>query len=858
MSRTTIDYGIDLGTTNSAIAVIAGTGTEVIKNNVDADITPSAVYINRSGNLWVGQNARSKLADERAEDDVFIEFKRRMGTGFEYAFRASGRQMKPEELSAEVLKSLRSDVMQKKGEHISAAVLTVPAAFELHQCDATKRAAEHAGFRHACLVQEPVAAALAYGYQKVDAKAYWLVFDFGGGTFDAALIRSEDGSMVVTNHGGDNFLGGSDIDWAIVETVLLPRVRQEFNLPEFKRGNANFKYDLIRLKAAAEIAKIELSRRESTYLEATLRRAGNETVTFETEISRNDIIHAAEPAVMKAVNIATRVLAEKGLSPSAVEKLIFVGGPTLAPYFRDMVKERMHIPCDLSMDPLTVVARGAAIFASTQKIVTTKEVKPAAPATTSQPGKTATAPTSAPGATIPPTPVGIPAYSIELIYKPVGSDPEPIVGGRTTAPAGASLAGCTIEFVNQHTKWRSGKITLKENGAFQFNARAERGIENVFLIEYRDPKGTLCPTEPKQFKYTMGVVVEEQPIINNLGVALADNKVGVHFTKGQGLPAKYTRTYRTSLGLRKGETGTVVRIPIVEGNRELADRNVLIGTVDITPDKIDRDLPAGSEVEVCLQMDTSRLLTVVAYVPLLDEEFPTKIELGGRVRQPDLGVLRQEWNRELARLTDIKASIEHSRDVESLDVLHALETSPLVKKLRERFAGDGSDFDALLQSDRDILEFKVTLDAIASRVAWPAAVKEAEVWLSDLDKLVAKQGTADEKKRARLLREQIESIIAGKNQERLKKKMEEISDVYSSILYRQDAFWVDYFETLSKSLPQMRDPSTAEKIIAEGRGHSATGNLPDLKNAVYQLQDLLPKKVVEQARRGYGSGLLTS
>jgi molecular chaperone DnaK len=831
MSRTTIDYGIDLGTSNSAIAVIAGTGTEVIKNNLDGDITPSAVYINRSGNLWVGQNAKSKLADERAEDDVFVEFKRRMGTGFEYAFRASGRHMKPEELSAEVMKALRSDVAQKKGEQITAAVLTVPAAFELHQCDATKRAAELAGFRTALLLQEPVAAALAYGYQKIDAKAYWLVFDFGGGTFDAALIRSEDGSMVVANHGGDNFLGGSDIDWAIVEQVLLPRVQKEFGMHDFKRGASSYKYDLMRLKAAAETAKIELSRKESTFLEATLRRVSSDTVTFETELTRNDVLRAAEPAVLKAVNIALRVLAEKGLSPSAVEKVIFVGGPTLAPYFRDMVKERLCIPCDLGMDPLTVVARGAAIFASTQRVVSAKESKAAA-AVAGQ-------------------------FSIELIYKPVGSDPEPLVGGRTTAPAGAAMAGCTLEVVNQQSKWRSGKITLKDNGAFQLTVRAEKGIENVFRIEFRDTQGTLCVTQPAEFKYTLGVVVEEQPIINNMGVAMADNKVGIHFTKGQGLPAKHTRTYRTSLGLRQGETGSVIKIPIVEGNRELADRNVLIGTVDITPDKIDRDLPAGSEVEVTLQMDASRLLTVIAYVPLLDEEFPTKIELGGKVRQPDVDVLRQEWNRELARMADLKTGIEQSRDLDALEAVRSLESSALVKKLEERFAGEGTDFDALLQADRELLEFKVNLDEIAGRVAWPTAVQEVETWLGDLSKLVSQQGTAEEKKRSRVLHEQIETIIGEKNEDRLKKKMEEISDVYSAILYRQTSFWFDYFERLAGSQGQMKDQMKSAQLIEQGRGLVKAENLDELKNVVYQLQDMLPKKVVEQARRGYGSGLVT-
>ena len=295
---------------------------------------------------------------------------------------------------------------RRKGEEITAAVLTVPAAFELHQCDATKRAAELAGFRTSMLLQEPVAAALAYGHQKLEARAYWLVFDFGGGTFDAALIRSEEGTMVVANHGGDNLLGGSDIDWAIVERLLIPRVKEQFGLSDLERGSAAYKYDLLRLKGAAETAKIELSRKESTLLEATLRRGAGKPVLFETQITRHDVVRMAEPSVMKAVTIARRVLSEKGVTPSAVEKLIFVGGPTLAPYFREMVNERLQIPFDATVDPLTVVARGAAIFAGSQRIA---------------PGTISTPPARA-------------QFPVELIYKPVGADPEPLIGGRVSAP----------------------------------------------------------------------------------------------------------------------------------------------------------------------------------------------------------------------------------------------------------------------------------------------------------------------------------------------------------------------------------------------------------------------------------------
>lgn len=827
MNRTTIDFGIDLGTTNSAIAMVAGTGTEIIKNNLDTDVTPSAVYINRAGNLWVGQTARSKIVDERAEDDVFLDFKRRIGTGYEYVFRSSGRRMRPEGLSAEVLKSLRGDVAQKKGEDISAAVITVPAAFELHQCEATQRAAQLAGFSLAPLVQEPVAAALAYGFQKMEAKAYWLVFDFGGGTFDAALIRSEDGSMTVVNHAGDNFLGGIDIDWAIVDEVLAPQVAKEFKVPGFARGSENFKYDMLRLKAAAESAKIELSRKEATFLEASLHSFSAETVNFETRITRQQISRAAEPIVQRAVAIARRVLASKGVNPSAVEKMIFVGGPTLAPYFRDLVAAELGIPFDATVDPLTVVARGAAIFAGGQRRST--------------------------GATRAPGKLG--QFSLELIYKPVGADPEPLIGGRISAPFDASLDGYTIEIANQQSKWRGGRVPLRDRGTFQLTARADKGMRNIFHVELRDPTGAICPVSPAQFDYVIGVGVEEQPIINNLGVAMADNRVTVHFTKGQGLPARCTKTYRTSIEVRRGDSGSVVKIPIIEGNHELADRNVLIGSLEITSDKVSRDLPGGSEIEVALQMDASRILTVVAYVPLLDAEFPAKIELGGKARQPDPVVLRSEFQREMSRLQELVEALDDTTAPTLLSRLRSLASSPSVHSLAKNLDRTDADFDAFLQAERALIDFKIQIDSVASLAAWPLLIKEAQGWLNDLDALVRRHGLGAEKKRVLTLHEQVRAIIAENNGERLKKKIDEMSEVHSSILYRQAPFWTAHFETLAESRDQMSQRARADELIDRARACIETGQLEELKNIVYLLQDLLPKQVVERARRGYGSSL---
>src|SRR5271165_3291300 len=257
MTRTTIDFGIDLGTTNSAIAVLKGIGTEIIKNNLDQDITPSAVSYDKRGVLYVGDRAKKKVIDR--PKDAYLEFKRRMGTEFVYQFKESGIAKKSEELSAEVLKSLKADVTRSLGEEIQAAVITVPAAFELHQCDATRKAAELAGLKGSPLVQEPVAAALAYGFQLDSEKAYWLVYDFGGGTFDAALMKAEEGIINVVHHGGDNHLGGSDIDWAIIERIVAPKLAQNYDLPEFKRGQQKWEREFVKLKRSIELAKIELT-----------------------------------------------------------------------------------------------------------------------------------------------------------------------------------------------------------------------------------------------------------------------------------------------------------------------------------------------------------------------------------------------------------------------------------------------------------------------------------------------------------------------------------------------------------------------------------------------------------------------
>jgi molecular chaperone DnaK len=824
MNRTTIDFGIDLGTTNSAIAVLKGVTTEIIKNNSDADVTPSAVSIDKKGAVFVGQRAKNYIYDRL--DDTCIEFKRQMGTDHLYQFKSSGQRRKPEELSSEILKSLRADVQQRTGEIVEACVVTVPAAFELNQCDSTRKAAKLAGFKESPLLQEPVAAALAYGFQADQEKAYWLVYDFGGGTFDAAVIKAEEGTVHVVNHGGDNFLGGSDIDWALVEQILVPRLLHEFNLKDFARSNQQWRPVFAKLKHFAEIAKVELSRSERTTLQTCRFRDGSgKEIEFECEMSRGELVKVAEPIIVRSVDICKRVLKEKKLSRDAVEKVILVGGPTLAPYFRELLENNLSIRLDHTVDPLTVVARGAAIFSGTQRF----EAHSGAPVAAGE-------------------------YSIDLKHKPVGMDSAPMVGGRVSSQSVADLAGYTLELVNTKTQWRSGKIPLRADGVFLVNLHAERGDRNTFAIELFDPSGRLQKTTPDILTYTVGAVVEEQPLINSMGISLATNEYDKLVEKGRGLPVKATRDYRTTSALSQGQSGEVLKIPVIEGEFDRADRNRLVGSLEIKAEEIRRDLPAGSDVEVTLRIDESRIITVNAYVPLLDEDFA--VELNMKHNPPEPERLKQEYEAEMKRLRELKAKAGDNAGGSVEESIQEIENSPLIQEVKGTVAAAQGDPDAAMKCEKRLLELKLRLDEAEDTLEWPALLAEVRMWLKDLDTVVSQHGSQAQRDRASQIVDEVDDFIAKRQMDSLRKKLSHVRQLYFEIVFAQPGFWVQQFRWLENEKHKMSDQARALRLLDQGRECIGKNNVTGLQNIVRQLWDLLPSEAVKDAQRGFQSGVV--
>jgi len=235
--RQKIDYGIDLGTTNSAVSRMEEGEAMIVKSDDNQmDTTSSVVAFNKKQTIFVGLSAKNVFDREaasnfrnrkQADPNGYQEFKRTMGTDHQYVSSHMQRSYSSEELSAEVLKKLKGYV---RDEEVAAAVITVPAMFRQSQLDATQRAAELAGFRYCELLQEPIAASIAYGVKASSTTGYWLVFDFGGGTFDAALMHVDEGIMKVIDTEGDNHLGGKNLDNAIVDQLLIPALEKQCEL----------------------------------------------------------------------------------------------------------------------------------------------------------------------------------------------------------------------------------------------------------------------------------------------------------------------------------------------------------------------------------------------------------------------------------------------------------------------------------------------------------------------------------------------------------------------------------------------------------------------------------------------------
>ncbi|WAL64634.1 Hsp70 family protein [Amycolatopsis cynarae] len=811
----TIDVGIDLGTTNSAVVLVEDGTPTVIKNNDGWDTTPSAVWLPKPGVIHVGRRARERVESDPA--NAAAEFKLEMGLAdAKRTFARAGVELTPRQLSAEVLKSLRNDVRHHTGTAPEVAVITVPAAFTLNQNKDTAEAAALAGFHPACpLVQEPTAAAFAYGFSDATERAYWMVFDFGGGTFDAAVVSKRDGDLRVLNHAGDSYLGGKLIDWALIERVLAPAVARELGIAEFRRDNPAQRANFAKLKHAAEEAKIQLSRRDEIEIMVDLTGPGGGTEPFEYLLRRDELDRIAEPFYVRAINLCRNALADAALRPEDIDRLLLVGGVTLSPGLRERLADPadgLGIELDTSLDPTTVVARGAAIFAGTVR-------RPAPRRAASAPGE----------------------FTAELIYEPSVTTTTPTVGGRLSSSSTVDWTGYSVVLSNPGGRppFRSARIPLSATGAFLTEVDLDPGRTSRFTIELTDATGTRRELRPDTLSIThREVEFGGVRLAHSLGIQLDDRAFAPMLRKGATLPARVREVFRTSRALNRSDDESVIRIPVVQGERSRGDRNREVGMLEIRPRDVRIDLPAGSEVEVTFEVDTSSLVTVVADVPLVQAQFEAEIDLDN-VRTAEVGVLRERLSEVETRLEGLRAMARGAEAEDARRRLERLDGESAVTTARDQVGAASVDAGAAAAAEERLRDLQAELDDIEEAVELPVLADQLGDAVNDAIALARQSGLPGHLEEAEDLRRRADEAVSSKDTARVRAELERIGQFVIGLERRSPDWPVRLFYTLQELLPASGQVTA---LVAEGRTAIAANNVPALEAVNQRLIRLLPQE----------------
>jgi len=350
--------GIDLGTSNSAASVLQAGKPTIIPSaegtTAYGKAFPSVVAFTKDGQILVGEPARRQAVSN--PEKTIMAAKRKMGTNHKYLI--DGKEYTPQQISAFILQKIKKDAEEFLGEKINKAVITVPAYFDDNQRQATKDAGEIAGLEVVRIVNEPTAASMAYGIDKQDKELKILVFDLGGGTLDVTLMEFGGGVFQVLSTSGDTQLGGTDMDQTLVDYLSS----------EFKKTEGidliNDKTAMQRLREAAEKAKIELSTVFETDINLPFITATNEGPKHLTmKLTRAKLEQLIEPIIKRCKHPMEQAIKDAKLSPSGINKIILVGGPTRMPIVRKFVEDYVSKPAERGVDPMECVAMGAAVQA---------------------------------------------------------------------------------------------------------------------------------------------------------------------------------------------------------------------------------------------------------------------------------------------------------------------------------------------------------------------------------------------------------------------------------------------------------------------------------------------------------------
>ena len=813
-----INFGIDLGTTNSLIAKFNKGTVEVFQNPNGFKATLPSVVGFRNDRILVGDKARTWL--EKDPKSVASQFKRRMGTTEIYKIESLGQSKTPIELSAFVLKELKTFI--HTGEVPEAVVITIPASFEMVQANATNEAGYAAGFKQVVLLSEPIAASLAYANMEksVDLKnSQWIVYDLGGGTFDVALVKIVEGELKIADHEGDNFLGGADFDALIVEKLIVPQLekRGKFTdlLAQMTNPAGRFNTLWYVLLHGAEEAKIELSTSTSAEIELSVIDENGKAIDDCIVITRSEYEALIKDAIDNTAAMLKKILTRNSLQPQDLKFVLMVGGSTLTPFVRNRIEELLGIPVNTGINPTNAIAIGAAYFASSKEInlVERPSKKPV------QPG----------------------ALRVKVSYKPASQEREEMFQAKVEG----DVAGLFYRITREDGGYDSGLKTLSPRITEDLPLQEE--AYNRFAFKIFDGYNNPVPADLDSIQIAQGkYIVDGQRLPYDLSLVrddphTDDTTLDCIFVKHSVIPAKTRKTVEVNRTVVHG-SDDAVRIIVVEGpseNHSSANRRQ--GELIITGKQLKQDLHKGTEIDLEFELDESQTPIVTAYInpsgPTFSQVFKSEN------RHVNVEDLTEEVRMLGTRLDD---EIAEASAVENYEVAAKFE------KLRER--NEKLHDEAILKTFDNVTDDKFKLDdrrrAIAQEFYTLTAGKRIERLRADyqtakdeVTSVVKESGNDGERRQIHEVVTREHTFLSSKNPKKLEENIYILRYVKFQILRRTPEFLIGWFQHLVGKREMLNDQLQAKNLIEAGKKHQAAEDWDKLDEVIGRLYNLLPEEM---------------
>lgn len=807
--------GIDLGTTNSAICSFDGESIRLYKSPEQHDVTPSAIFIDRRGNKYVGSRAYNNAA--RNPDNAAVLFKRLMGTSTPVKLPAVNLTLTPEECSAEVLRALYGYLPEEiRGDGDTGTVITVPAAFNQMQKDSTMAAADSAGLGRVALMQEPVAAVMSVMRQRKNDGVF-VVYDLGGGTLDIAIAESISGRVTLLAHGGIAMCGGRDFDRILFDNIVKPWLLENFDLPEDLTTNPQFKSLLRMATWATEKAKIELSQKEDAVVslpetELGVRDQSGEEIYIDITIDRKRYDGLIAQKVEESIVSARETLEKAGLSPHDVERVVFVGGPTHYKPLRDKVAFELGIAASSDVNPMTAVAEGAAVFAESIDW-----------ASQSRGRKSARGAISAGG-------------MLDLSFNYIARTPDS--KAKIIAKLGGSApAGVEFQIDSLDTGWSSGRIALKDGAGVELNLT--KPGDNTFKVFVFDSNGgPVSLREDKIVIARTAASIDAIPASHSVGVEARD-KVGGRLSldylvrEGDQLPKKGKKTFKAGESLKAGSAGSI-KFKLWEGDiSDPINDNRFIGMFEIKgTDFDDGVIAAGAELICDYEVLDSGNIVLEVSVPSISGSFQSGRNFYSS-QEGKVDYTNQAKN--------IQEQSEHT--LQRLDEMASKVDDPRLEQAREKLeqAGtiktDEADPETAKQAMDHVQEAKRLLALTRKEHLKDIRQLELDKAVEFFDKVVREQARPTEASSFDNLVKTAQRAIDN-NSGDFESHLDELRGRNFMILWRQDWFVIDRFKWLAEDTYLFPDAREHAQLVATGAEALKANDIDKLRDVVAHLDSI--------------------